>query len=266
MTVQGKKEFIKKMQEKQHLYVPFCQATHLPFVICDPESFNDQVHMFTETGTLAEFTKPYEEEKYSFNMAEIAVPHRLQFLISLLTIGVNSIVLHEGEACSEAEISEIVNVVDYSKVPEEKRPLLNPQLHLSTIYFVQELRRPIQDRNLEKLAELEEEMCVNLVRSSYLFPIDVVEEEGDPEKKTIRFPYLKDGSDQMLQPIFTDGPELQRFLKGKKLQIRKVKFEDLDKYLSKDSIGYTLNPFGVNLVLKREQIPELLERFQKVEE
>ena len=56
------------------------------------------------------------------------------------------------------------------------------------------------------------------------------------------------------------------FLKGKKLQIRKVKFEDLDKYLSKDSIGYTLNPFGVNLVLKREQIPELLERFQKVEE
>ena len=49
-----------------------------------------------------------------------------QFLISLLTIGVNSIVLHEGEACSEAEISEIVNVVDYSKVPEEKRSLLNP--------------------------------------------------------------------------------------------------------------------------------------------
>ena len=45
-----------------------------------------------------------------------------------------------------------------------------------------------------------------------------------------------------------------------------MKFEDLDKYLSKDSIGYTLNPFGVNLVLKREQIPELLERFQKVEE
>ena len=53
MTVQERKEFIKKMQEKQHLYVPFCQATHLPFVICDPESFNDQVHMFTETGTLA---------------------------------------------------------------------------------------------------------------------------------------------------------------------------------------------------------------------
>ena len=107
--------------------------------------------------------------------------------------------------------------MDYSKVPEEKRPLLNPQLHLSTIYFVQELRRPIQDRNLEKLAELEEEMCVNLVAPALtdLFPIDVVEEEGDPEKKTIRFPYLKDGSDQMLQPIFTDGPELQRFLKGK---------------------------------------------------
>ena len=55
---------------------------------------------------------------------------------------------------------------------------------------------------MEKLAELEEEMCVNLVRSSYLFPIDVVEEEGYPNKKTIRFPYLKDGSYEMLQPIF----------------------------------------------------------------
>lgn len=266
MTVQERNEFIKKMQEEQHLYVPFCRATHLPFIVCDPESFNDQVHMFTETGPLAEFVKPYEEEQYSFNVAEIAVQHRLQFLVNLLTIGVNSIVLHEGSACREAEIREIVNVVDYSKVPEEKRPLMNPQLHLSTVYFVQELRRPVKDRNLENLAELEEEMCVNLVRSSYLFPIDIVEKEDDPEKKEIRFPYLKDGSDQMLQPIFTDGPELQRFLKGKKLQIRKVKFEDLGKYLTKDSVGYTLNPFGVNLVLKREQIPELLERFQKTGE
>lgn len=266
MTLQERETLTRKLQGGQHLYVPICTATRLPFVVCDEETFNDQVHLFMETGTLAEFLEPYKEEKYEFTTTELAPQQRLRFLLNLYSIGVNAIVLHDGaEEPQEAELKEIVNMVDYSKMPESERPLINAELQLSAIYFLQELRRPVEKRDVEKLVELEEEMCVNLMRSSYLMPIDIIEEDtADGRKRVagIRFPYLKNHNDQLIQPIFTDGAELQKFIKDPKIRIRKVSFAELDELATEESVGYTLNPFGVNLIFNKEQIKELIAKFQ----
>ena len=62
---------------------------------------------------------------------------------------------------------------DYNKLPEKQRPILNPQLQLSAIYFLQELRKPGVEPDKEALKELEEEMSVDLVKSTYLMPVEV---------------------------------------------------------------------------------------------
>ena len=49
-----------------------------------------------------------------------------------------------------------------SKIEPAKRPLLNPTLELSGIYFMQELRRPVEKDQHGNLRELEEELIVNL--------------------------------------------------------------------------------------------------------
>lgn len=270
MTLQERETLVRKIQTGQHIYVPFCTATHLPFVVCDEETFNDQIHLFFETGTLAEFTEPYKALKYEFKAVELAPDQRLRFLLNLFSIGVNAIVIHDGaEEPQEAELTEIVNMADYSKVPEKERPLVNAELQLSAIYFIQELRRPVDDRDIQKINELEEEMCANLVRSTYLFPMEAVEEEdenGNKKVAAVRFPYLKDQNDQPIQPIFTDGAELQKFMSGGNIRIRRLRFDELEKAMTPESAGFTLNPLGVNLLLRKEQIKELLTRFNWVEE
>ena len=39
---------IKKLQGLETLYVSFSQATRMPYVECDPETFDDQVYLFAE--------------------------------------------------------------------------------------------------------------------------------------------------------------------------------------------------------------------------
>ena len=42
----NRKELIRKIQTLGEVYTILSRATRLPYVICDPESFNDQVWVF----------------------------------------------------------------------------------------------------------------------------------------------------------------------------------------------------------------------------
>ena len=46
---------MKKFQSMEIIYVTFSQITKLPYVECDPETFDDQVYMFTEEEAAKEF-------------------------------------------------------------------------------------------------------------------------------------------------------------------------------------------------------------------
>ena len=45
---------MKKFQSMEIIYVTFSQITKLPYVECDPETFDDQVYMFTEEEARSE--------------------------------------------------------------------------------------------------------------------------------------------------------------------------------------------------------------------
>lgn len=102
-------------------------------------------------------------------------------------IGVNTVVWVDGEDKIEIDLPDIAKQADMSKIEPAKRPLLNPTLELSGIYFVQELRRPVEKDQHGNIRELEEELIVNLKKSEYLVAMNV-----DPEDpKKINIPYLK---------------------------------------------------------------------------
>ncbi|MFR7718868.1 MAG: hypothetical protein ACLU3N_09660 [Lachnospiraceae bacterium] len=54
---------MKSIQKKEEMIVAYCAFTNMPFVVCDPESFNDQVWIFDTEAQLQEFAKPYTEKK-----------------------------------------------------------------------------------------------------------------------------------------------------------------------------------------------------------
>ena len=165
-------ELIRKIQTQKEVFTVLSRATRLPFVICDPETFNDQVWIFEEKEMLEETVKPLTEKKNPVAAIRVDNQSFLSFYTVLYTLGVNSIVYYEKEKKTELELEEVVKKPDFSSLPEEKRPLLNPQLQLSGIYFMQELRRGVEMEEKENLRELEEETAANLVKSRYLVAVN----------------------------------------------------------------------------------------------
>lgn len=137
-------------------------------------------------------------------------------------IGVNTVVWVDGEDKIEIDLPDIAKQADMSKIEPAKRPLLNPTLELSGIYFMQELRRPVEKDQHGNLRELEEELIVNLKKSEYLVAMNV-----DPEDpKKINIPYLKNKKEEILQPVFTDVMELEKFTKVRSCVLRKYRLQN----------------------------------------
>ena len=56
MTV-DKTLLIKNVQKRETMLVAYCGFTGMPLVVCDPETFNDQVWIFETEPLLQEFAK-----------------------------------------------------------------------------------------------------------------------------------------------------------------------------------------------------------------
>ena len=226
----SKEEAVKALQTRDKVYVAYAQATKLPYVTCDEETFNDQAWIFATEEEIKEFGKKCLEDK-------------------ILLLGMRT----EGEEKIEVELSDVAKQADMSKIEENKRPLFNPALQLSGIYFMQELRRPVKKEERKNMREMEEEVLANIVKSSFL--VAMAADENDPKK--VNIPYLKTKDEKILQPVFTDVMEFEKFAKGKKMRVAKVPFAKLLDLMIEQAHAYVINPQGFNLVLDREQLKRI---------
>ena len=234
---------IKKLQNLDEMLVAYSAVTRMPFAICDDESFNDQVWIFTDQDKLKTFAEKYKEEKKLILPVKVQKKDASMFYMNLFAMGINEVVFCDGDQENKIELTKIVRMPDVDALPENRKPILNPQLQLSAAYFLQELRKPGVEPDREALKDLEEEMSANLARSTYLMPVDVEKDEEGKE-------------------IFSDTGELVKHYRGKEVQNRliQVRFDQLSRYMIKDVQGYVLNPEGINLILRTQQI-ELLNSY-----
>ena len=254
-----KKELIQKIQTKEEVFALFSRATRQPFVICDAESFNDQVWIFEDKEDLEKAAQPIAAEKNAVAGIKVENKSFLNFYTTLYTLGVNSVVYHEKDKKTELELEEIVRKPDFSVLPEEKRPLLNPQLQLSAIYFMQEFRRDVEMAEKTSLPELEEEVAANVVKSKFLLAVEKKDEEE--EGKNVQVPYVKNQNGDVFQPVFTDAEEFRRFNQEGKFQALLVTFENMEKVLIPIAKGIVINPNSFNLILPKEKMSALKQRF-----
>lgn len=266
---------IRKIQTLPEMFVIFSQVTKQPFVTCDEETFDDQIHIFTDAQKAHAFVQESsEQKKIPVVSVKVNSEQFLHFYGTLYSIGINTIVLHDLESETALPLESIVHRRhNPDEIPPEKRPITNPELLLTALYFLQEMRRPIPDEEKTNLQELDEELVANLVRGRFLSGIIVDENEQEEsaeensdnntekmKKNNIRVPYINNRNGEMYQAIFTDGYELQKFDPKKRLRPVVIKFDDLEKFLVKDAKGYVLNPVSVALPLRREQLPAFKKR------
>lgn len=257
---------IKKLQGLDACFAVFSRLTGMPYVECDPETFDDQAYVFAEEEAAKEWVSRWEAMQIPVAVVKIEKEQMLTHYTGLHLIGVNRLAFHNGAGLSYLPVEQVVTIKQQEE-GEKGIPRKNATLQLTMIYFLQELKRPgqsPQDRERGKrLSELEQEMIANLLRSRYILAVDMDKAEGGSEPKkqgqNLRFPYMKNQEGEILQPLFSDLWEFQKFGKhyGSKLWAATAPFAGLLPSLIKDAKGYVLNPSGVNLILSRERLEGL---------
>ena len=252
----NKADAVKQLQNRDGVFVAYSQATKLPYVTCDEESFNDQAWVFSTEEGIKEFGKKKLEDKILLMGMKYEKKDFPKFYGTLYAIGVNTVIWADGEDRTEVDLTDIAKQADLSKLEPAKRPLFNSTLQLSGIYFMQELRRPVKKEERKNMRELEEELIANLLKSDFLIAMD--KDPEDPHK--VNIPFLKNKEGDVLQPAFSDIMEFEKFAKGKKLRAARVPFAKLPDVLIPQAKAMVVNPMGINLILDKEQLNKILKR------
>lgn len=239
----------KQLLQAEAFFVAYAQATNMPYITCDEESYNDEVWFFEKEEDEKDFALKKRDEKIMIMGMKVPNNEYTSFFSMLYAIGIDGINFYIGGETVKLEMDKLITF-DMDKLPEEKRPLINQPLQISGLYFMQELRKPIKNEEKQNLKSMEEEVIVNLRRADILMAVE-------PAENKFNIPCIRNREQKSFQPFFTDSMEAEKFAKGKKLKLIRIKFMDLPKYLLKEVEGFAINPLGFNLILSREQIENL---------
>ena len=257
---------IKNLQKLEHFYVLISKATNLPYAECDAETFDDQVAIFEHEQDAKDYAEKLEEQQYPTVVTEIVKDKMSAFYTGLYLTGINRVAFHNGSGFCYLDLSSVVTV----KKPEQKDnmpPVMNDSLQLTTVYFLQELRRPNQNtpdpERTARLREMEQELIANLKRSRFVLAIDITDVKGSLDltkpNPDVKVPYLKNPAGDIIQPIFSDLWEFEKFRQKnpRKLQALAAPFQKLVPPLIQNAKGFALNPAGFNLLLQRGKVEAL---------
>ena len=226
MENKEKMAVLGELKDSQEMFVYLSPCTKMPFVYCDPETFDDEVLLF-RTEELAKITaKEFLEKKIPLQLAKLDNKQFLIFYSSLYAMGVNELSLDMGgEKPAKVALNELVRRPDASQLPEGKIRVENPELMLTSLYFMQELRRSPKPQVTPELKEMEEEMLAHFRKGTYIMAIQ--------DKNMV--PFLK----------------LNR---EKKFHTAVVPYDKLALIVKDPAKGICINPNGVNIILPTAQL------------
>lgn len=246
---EGKKEFLRRLSQASELYVLISLCTREPYVVCNPETYDDQILIFLDgEEAKKESVRLLEEEKKPVNVAKLETKQMLMFFTSLYTMGVNAIMIKNKEEESLLQIDEIVKRKDQKEMPDGTVWIENPQLHLTALYYTQELRRP-GTKDPETMRELQEEIGAHFTKATLIV-------SAPQEDKGV--PLIKLDDDKTYQPVFTDVLEFQKFNRQNQFRPVAVTADKLVKIIPEGTTGVVLNPMGLKLpmTVKKNEPPK----------
>lgn len=156
-------------------------------------------------------------------------------------MGVNCLAVNAGtDMAIQIQLTDLVTRKKPEEIPEGKKIIENPALHLTALYFMQELRRMTSPEPTEEVKELQEELLAHYNKGTFIV---AVQEDG-------KIPILKQKDGSIYQPVFTDLIECQKFCSGKNMKVMAIPAAKIAEILVPEAKGVALNPFGVNVQLQ----------------
>ncbi|MDO5424738.1 MAG: SseB family protein [Eubacteriales bacterium] len=242
-----KMALLQELKDAKEIFLFLSPCTKMPFVYEDPESFDDEVLLFRTEETARKTAKEFLEKKIPLQLAKLENRQFLVFYSSLYAMGINVLSLDMGgEKPAKVALNALVRRPDASQIPEGKVRVENPELMLTALYFMQELRKEAKPQVTPELKEREEELLAHFRKGTYIMAVQ--------DKNMVPFLKLKNGD--AYQPLFTDIGEFQKFNREKKFRTAVVPYEKLKLIVKEPAKGICINPNGVNIILPITQFKE----------
>lgn len=245
MNEKSKQTTMINLQKAECVYSLVSLCTTQPYIVCDAETFDDQIYVYFDKDTAQRASEKLMGEKIPVKMVTIPKNIYLPFYSSLFSMGVNRLVVDSG---TDNEIGiQLDELIKRGKNPNggEKQVVIeNPELHLTALYYMQEVKRDAKAQQREDMKELYEEMLNHFQKGKYIVPA-----RGDSKE----VPLLKQQNGDTFYPIFTDLLEFQKFCtsyKEEKWQSGIIEAQNLHKVMPDGVKGVTVNPMEVNLLLQ----------------
>ena len=234
------RETLQSLRTPGELYVIMSGATKLPFVVCNPETFDDEILLYHREEDAKNKAKELTEAHYLAGVAKLVDDQLLAFYTSLYLMGVNGLSVNVGtDQEKRVQLKDLVVRQNMKEAGEGKMIVENPEMHLTAIYLMQELRHQTGGEVTDQIKELQEELLAHYQKGTFLIS---VQEDG-------QIPVLKQKDGSMYQPIFTDILEFRRFAGDKKLKMLAIPSAKIPEALIPDARGVVINPLGVNVQL-----------------
>ena len=233
-----RQEVLAHLRNAKELFVIISRHTKMPFVFCDPETFDDEVLLYKTEKEAQKGGKLLLAQKDPVNIAKLENRHLLSFYSNLFTMGVNALAVNKGlEDEIHLQLSELVKRPDMDNLPDGKKWVENPQFHLTALYFMQQMRKDPKQQMTEEMKEMQEELLVDLQRGKFLVAVE-------PDKG---LPVLKQKDGSVFQPIFTDPDEFRKFNRENKYRTAVIEYAKIPDILAPEAKGVIVNPVGVNV-------------------
>lgn len=245
METNEKRALLGEIQRATELYVMMSVCTKMPYVYCEPETFDDQIFLFHKEEDAKKLVQDFKAKEIPILPMKLVNKQFLSFYTSLYTMGVNGISVDFGtENAWSFQLSELVRRPDASKLPEGQVLVENPELQLTALYYMQEIRRKPGIGQEPRFREMEEEMTAHFRKGSYIVPVK--------DKNSV--PFMKLQNEDVYQPIFTDMPEFLKFNREGTFRAAVLPCAKLPEIVLPQSKGLIVNPMGVRLLLNKSQI------------
>lgn len=241
MAVDKRKQTLEKLRSSEAVYVLMSGGTKLPYVECDPDTYDDQILVFLSEADARNRTAALMAEKNPVQAVKVEKKNFLMFYTSLYPMGVNCIVVDDGTSERMAvQLNELIARNSPDQLPKGQVWVENPALNLTAIYFMQELHKNRGQGMTEEMKELYEEMMAHLGRGRFIFAV----------RKDKGIPALKGKDGELYQPLFTDIQEFGKFNRQNQFRAMVVEADKILNLIPAGSAGIVLNPMGVNVQFK----------------
>ena len=252
-------ELIVNLSHADKIYAIFCNFTHMPYVECDEETYSDKAFLFFDEEKAKEFALTYKGGKQSLAAVKVEQNLATRFLASLIAEGFDMLSVHD----EEVHLLPIDQLITRTLQEGAKKPIENPALQLSMMYFLQQIQIAQTEEEKEEVRSREEEMMANIARAVYLVPFTEMEGETDNDsERKVSITHLMNEAGDAFIPLFTDIDEFVKIRpKEGTTNFLPMSFQKIRDIKRDDNVIFIINPGSVHLQLNQHNLEAVDNRF-----